>query len=124
MFFFDNVQTFSTSGKSVKGQFLQRMAKRFEGVLVQGDDAPLTITMAMRDKARILDTRVRHGRATYVDYVLDRTGNYGQITAYPVSDYVDFDKQPYFRLFFHKVARTATIPEAVALTSLMEGGDE
>ena len=96
------------------------MAKRFEGVLVQGDDAPVKITVAMREQATIVDSRFKRGRATYVDCVFDRSGNYGQITAYPVSDSVDFDKQPYFRLFFHKVARTASIPEALALA---KGGE-
>lgn len=124
MFFFDTVQSFSTSGKSGKGQALQKMAKRFERVLVQGDDAPIKIVLAMRDKAQLLDSRFSRGRATYVDYTYDRSGDYGQITACPVSDNVDFDKLPYFRIFFHKVARTATISEAVALTSLMEGGAE
>lgn len=114
MFFFDTVQTFSTSGKSAKGRFLQDMAKRFENVLVQGDDAPFKIVVAMQEQARIADSRSR-GRATYVDHVIDRSETYGQITAYPVSDAVDSDKQPYFRFFYHKVARTATIPEAVAL---------
>ena len=124
MFFFDTVQTFSASGKSGKGQLLQEMAKRFERVLVQGEDAPLKIVLAMREKAQILDARFSRGRATYVDYTFDRSGDYGQITAYPVSDNVDFDKQPYFRLFFHKVARTATIPEAIALTSFTGGGEQ
>lgn len=121
MFFFDTVQIFSTSGKSGKGQFFQQMAKRFEGVLVQGDDAPVKIALAMREQATIVDNRFKRGRSTYVDCIFDRSGNYGQITAYPVSDSVDFDKQPYFRLFFHKVARTASIPEALALT---KGGEE
>lgn len=116
MYFFDTVQIFSSSGKSGKGQFFQQIAKRFEGVLVQGDDAPIKITLAMREQATIADSRFSRGRATYVDCVVDRSGDCGQITAYPVSDAVDFDKQPYFRMFFHKVTRTATIPEAVALT--------
>lgn len=121
MFFFDTVQTFSTSGKSNKGQMLQEMAKRFERVLVQGDDAPLKIVMALREEAQAIDNRFNRGRATFVDYTFDHSCDYGQITAYPVSDSVDFDKQPYFRIFFHKVARTATIPEAVALA---KGGEE
>ena len=115
MFFFDTVQIFSTSGKSAKGQFFQNMAKRFENVLVQGDDAPFKIALAMQEQARIVDSRFTRGRATYVDHVIDRSGCDGQITAYPVSDAVDFDKQPYFRIFYHKVARIATIPEAEAL---------
>ena len=36
MFFFDTVQTFSSSGKTYKGQFLQEMARRLEYVLIQG----------------------------------------------------------------------------------------
>lgn len=120
MFFFDTVQTFSSSGKSAKGQYFQEMAKRFENVLVQGDDAPFKIAMAMQEQARIADSRFTRGRATYVDHFVDRSEEYGQITAYPVSDGVDFDKQPYFRIFYHRVARTATIPEAVALT---KGGE-
>lgn len=115
MFFFDTVQTFSTSGKSAKGQALQEMAKRFECVLVQGDDAPVKIVMAIREQAAVIDKEFRRGRDTFVDYTVDRSGDYGQISAYPASDSVDFDKQPYFRVFFHKVARTATIPEAIAL---------
>lgn len=121
MFFIDTVQTFSTSGKSTKGQALQQMAKRFERVLVQGEDAPIKITLAMRETASSLDNSSYRGRATYVDCTLDSTGDYGQITAYPVSDSADFDKQPYFRLFFHKVARTASIPEALALA---KGGEK
>lgn len=124
MFFFDTVQTFSTSGKSGKGQVLQEIAKRFEGLLVQGDDATVKIAVAMQEQARIIDSKFKRGRATFVDHVIDRSNNYGQITAYPVSDAVDFDKQPYFRIFYHRVARTATIPEAIALTSTMEGGVE
>lgn len=121
MFFFDTVQIFSTMGKSRKGEFLQKMAKRFEGVLVQGDDAPVKIVIAMREQAHIVDERFSRGRETFVDYTFDRTGSYGRISAYPVSDVANFDVQPYFRIFFHKVARTATIPEAEALT---KGGGE
>lgn len=124
MFFFDTVQTFSASGKSGKGQALQEMAKRFERVLVQGEDAPIKIELAMREKAQILDARFSRGRATYVDCAFDRSADCGQITAYPVSDNAKFDPQPYFRLFFQKVARTASIPEAVALTSLTKGGKQ
>lgn len=120
MYFFDTVQTFSSSGKTGKGQALQKMAKRFERVLVQGEDAPLKITMAMREQAHIIDNHFTRGRATYVDYTFDRSGDFGQISAYPVSETVDFDKQPYFRIFYHRVARTATIPEAEALT---KGGE-
>lgn len=121
MFFFHSVQIFSGSGKSAKGQFLQEIAKRFEDVLVQGDDAPFKIAAAMQEQARIVDSRFNRGRATYVDHVIDRSENFGQITAYPVSDRVDFEKQPYFRMFYHRVDRTATIPEAVAL---VKGGIE
>jgi len=121
MFFFDTVQIFSTSGKSGKGQFLQQIAKRFEHILVQGDDAPVKISLALQEQATIADSRFKRGRATYVDCYIDPSGNYGQITARPVSDSVDFDKQPYFRISFHKVARTASIPEAFALT---KGGAE
>lgn len=121
MYFFDTVQTFSTSGKSAKGQYFQEMAKRFENVLVLADDAPVKIAVAMQEQARIADSRFTRGRTTYVDHVIDRSGECGQITAYPVSDCVDFDKQPYFRISYHRVARTATIPEAIALT---KGGEE
>ena len=116
MFFFDTVQTFSTTGKTDKGKALQEMAKRLEYVLVQGDEAPFEILTAMRDHARTIDGQFPRGRKTFVDINLDRSGQYGQITAVPVSDSVDFDKQPYFRVYFHRVARTATIPEAAALT--------
>ena len=87
---------------------------------MQGDDAPFKIAMSLQEQARIADSRFSRGRATYVDHVIDRSENYGQITAYPVSDSVDFDKQPYFRMFYHRVARTATIPEAEALA---KGGE-
>lgn len=120
MYFFGQIQTFSTTGKSNKGQLLQDMARRFERVLVQGDDAPVKITLAMREQATAIDRRFSRGRATYVDCVMDSLGDYGQITAYPVSDTVDLDKQAYFRMIFHKVARTATIPEAIALA---KGGE-
>lgn len=124
MFFFEPVQTFSISGKSGKGQVFQEIAKRFEGLLVQGDNAPFQIALAMQEQARIIDSKFKRGRATFVDHVIDRSNNYGQITAYPVSDTVDFDKQPYFRIFYHRVARTASIPEAIALTSPKKGGAE
>ncbi len=121
MYFINPVQTFSTSGKSNKGQLLQDMARRFERVLVQGEDAPVKITLALREEAKAIDERFSRGRATMVDLVLDSFGDCGQITACPVSDTADFDKQPYFRMYFHKVARTATIPEAVALA---KGGEQ
>lgn len=116
MFFFDTVQTFSTTGKTDKGKALQEMAKRLECVLVEGDNAPFKIHTAMREKANSIDEQFPRGRKTFVDINLDRSGQYGQITAVPVSDSVDFDKQPYFRVYFHRVARTATIAEAMALT--------
>lgn len=115
MFFFDTLQTFSTTGKSAKGKAIQEMAMRFEHVLVQGEDAPVKIVMAMRDQVQILDKRFSRGRETFVDYTIDRSGESGQISAFPMSETVDFDKQPYFRIYFHKVARTATTPEAVDL---------
>ncbi len=120
MFFFDTVQTFNTTGKSAKGQAIQEMAARFKNVLVQGEDAPVKIVMAMRDQVQLIDKRFSRGRETFVDYTFDRSGDYGQITAIPVSETVAFDRQPYFRIFFHKVARTASIPEAVAL---VKGGE-
>ncbi len=116
MFFFDTVQTFSTTGKSAKGQALQEMAMRFKDVLVQGDYAPDKIVIAMREQAAEIDKQFTRGRKTYIDHTIDRSGDSGQIMAAPVTDVVDFDKQSYFRLYYHKVARTATIPEAVALT--------
>lgn len=119
MFFFDTVQMFSTTGKSAKGQALQEMAARFYNVLVQGEEAPLKIVMAMREQVQAIDKRFSRGRETFVDYGFDRSGDYGQITAIPVSETVDFDKQPYFRIFFHRVARTVSIPEAV---ELVKGG--
>ena len=115
-FFFDTVQTFSTTGKTDKGKALQEMAKRLEYVLVEGDNAPFKIHTAMREKANSIDEQFPRGRKTFVDINLDRSGQYGQITAVPVSDSVDFDKQPYFRVYFHRVARTATIAEAMVLT--------
>lgn len=121
MFFFDTVQTFSTTGKSAKGKAIQEMAKRFENVLVQGEDAPIKIVMAMREQVQVIDKRYNRGRQTFVDLTIDRSGNYGQISAFPVSDSGDFDVQPYFRMYFHKVARTATIPEAV---DLVKGGEK
>lgn len=121
MFFFDTVQTFSTTGKSAKGKAIQEMAKRFEHVLVQGEDTPVKIVMAMREHVQVIDNRYSRGRQTFVDYTIDRSGDCGQISAFPVSDCVNFDVQPYFRMYFHKVARTATIPEAVAI---VKGGEE
>lgn len=115
MFFFDAVQTFSTSCKSAKGKALQDMAKRFENILVQGEDAPVKIVMAMREQAQIIDKRFSRGRQTYIDYTIDRSGDYIMISAIPVSEIVDYNVQPYFRIFIHKVARTATIPETIDL---------
>lgn len=121
MFFFDTVQTFSTTGKSAKGQALQKMAMRFKDVLVQGDYAPDKIVIAMREQAAEIDRQFTRGRKTYIDHTIDRSGDSGQIMAVPVSDVVDFDKQAYFGIYYHKVARTATIPEAV---TLVKGGAE
>ena len=120
MHFFDTVLTFTSTGKSAKGRALQEMARRFEHVLVQGDDAPFKILTAMREYAQLVDKRFRRGRETFVDMTIDRSEESGQITALPVSESVDFDKQPYFRIDFHTVARTATIPEAV---QLVKGGE-
>ena len=120
MFFFDTVQTFSTSGKSAKGKALQEMAMRFENVLAQGEDAPFKIVVAMREQAAAIDKKYNRGRETYIDLTVDCTESSGQITAIPVSESVDWNMQPYFRISYHRVARTATIPEAVALTK----GDE
>lgn len=120
MFFFDTVQTFSTSGKSAKGKALQEMAMRFENVLVQGEDAPFKIVVAMREQAAAIDKKYNRGRETYIDHTVDRSESSGQITAIPVSESVDWNVQPYFRIYYHRVARTATIPEAVALT---KGGE-
>ena len=120
MFFFDTVQTFSSTAKTAKGKALQEMALRFKDVLVQGDYAPANIVTAMREKAAEIDKRFNRGRQTYIDHTVDRSGDGGQIMAVPASDVVDFDKQPYFRIYYHRVARTATIPEAVALT---KGGE-
>lgn len=115
MFFFDTVQTFSTTGKSAKGQALQEMAMRFKDVLVQGDYAPDKIVIAMREQAAEIDKQFTRGRKTYINHTIDRSGDSGQIMAVPVTDVVDFDKQAYFRIYYHKVARTATISEAVAI---------
>ncbi len=115
MFFFDTVQTFSTTGKSAKGKLLQEMAMRFKDILVQGDYAPDNIVLAMREQAAQMDEQFTRGRKTFIDHTIDRSGDSGQIMAVPVSDVVDFDKQAYFRIYYHKVARTATIPEAAAL---------
>ena len=121
MYFFDTVQTFSSSGKSAKGQVLQEMAKRFEYVLVQGDDAPVKIVTAMREAVAEIDKRFSRGHQTYIDFTEDRTGDYGQIMAVPASDVVNFEKQAYFRVYYHKVTRTATVPEAIALA---KGGEK
>lgn len=116
MFFFDTVQTFSSTAKTAKGKVLQEMAMRFKDVLVQGEYAPVHIVTAMRKQVSEIDKRLNRGRQTYIGHTVDRSGDSGQIMAVPVSDSVDFDKQPYFRLYYHRVARQATIPEAVALT--------
>lgn len=115
MFFFDTVQTFATTGKSEKGKALQEMAKRFELVLVQGDTAPVEVVVAMRDRAQELDNKFRRGSATFVNLSIDSSGSGGQIEGLPVTE-AAFERQPYFRIYFHKVVRTATIAEAIALT--------
>lgn len=119
MYFFDDVQIYSTTGKSARGKALQEMAERFKNVLVQGEYAPESIVIAMRKQVEKIDKYSR-GRETFVFLTSDNTEGNGQIVAIPVSDYGEFDKQPYFRICFHVVARTATILEAVALT---EGGE-
>lgn len=116
MFFFYNVQTFASGAKTAKGKVLQAMADKFSDVLVQGDDAIVKILIAMREKAREVDSQYNRGRETYVDFIEDNTGNSGIIEARPVESASGFETQPYFRIYYHKVARTATIPEAVALT--------
>lgn len=118
MFFFDTVQTFSTTGKSAKGKALQEMAMRFKDVLVQGDYAPVNIVTAMRDKAAEIDKHFNRGRLTFIEHIC--AGDSGQISAVPVSDAPSPNEQPYFRIYYHKVARTATIPEAAAL---VKGGE-
>jgi len=120
MFFFDNVFCYSSMCKSAKGRALENMAERFLNVLVQGDDAPVKIACAMREQAAAIDKEYPRGRKTFIDITIDHSGDCGQITAIPVSGEVhDSDKQ-YFRVHFQKVARTATIPEAV---SLVKGGE-
>lgn len=121
MFFFDTVQTFSTSAKTAKGKALQEMAMRFKDVLVQGDFAPVNIVTAMREMAAELDKQFSKGRPTFIDLAIDNSDGGGVITAVPVSDVVNWDKQPYFRIYFHKVSRTATIPETLAL---VKGGEQ
>lgn len=121
MFFFDTVQTFSSTAKTAKGKALQEMAERFKDVLVQGEDAHLKIVSAMREQAAAIDRKYNHGRQTFIDITIDNSGASGQITAIPVSESGDWNVQPYFRIYYHKVARTATIPEAV---DIAKGGSQ
>lgn len=121
MFFFDTVQTFSSTAKTAKGKALQEMAERFKNVLVQGEDAPFKIVVAMREQAAAIDRKYKRGRETYIDHTVDSSEQSGQITAIPVSKSVDWNVQPYFRIFYHRISRTDTIPVAV---DLVKGGAE
>lgn len=122
MFFFDTVQSCSTA-KSFKAVLLLELVRRLEGVVVEGNDAPLKIAIALQEQAQILDRENPRGRAIYIDYSIDPFGLSGQITAYPVSDADEFNKRPYFRISFHRVVRTATISEAVNLVKWPKGGE-
>lgn len=121
MYFFDTVQTFATMGKSDKGKALQEIAKRFEHVLVQGEEAIVKISIALLEQVQLIDKRYPRGRQTYVDWDANDYSSSGYITIMPTSEAVRFDIQPYVRMHFCKVARTATIQEAVALAE--EGGE-
>ena len=123
MHFIDTVQVFSTTGKSAKGQALQKMAQRFGRVLIQGEDAPAYIVVAMRERAKAIDEEIGTRKQTYIDLAVDETNRSFVIQAFPVSDTVEFDQQPYFRIYGHEVARTATIAEATALAT-EEGGEQ
>lgn len=113
MYFFGTVKTYLSTGKSAKGRELQAMARRLEGVLVQGEDAIVKIVSAMREQACELDHRYNRGNPTFVDY--SECGNSGMITAVPVSESGDWEQTAYFNIYFHTVVRTATVPEAIDL---------
>lgn len=119
MFFFDSVQTFSTTGKSAKGKALQEMAKSLERVLVLDKEAPVKIVTAMRELAADIDKRYRRGRETFVDYTFDEASQSGQISAVPCSDNPSPNEQPYFRIYYYRVAHSVDFKEAVLL---MKGG--
>lgn len=121
MFFFEPVQNYSTH-KSLKAALLLELACRFEGLLVQGDDAPVKIAVALQEQAIIFDKEDPRGRAIFIDHSLDQLGGSGQITAYPVSDADDAKLRPYFRIRYHRVVRTVSNQEAVALAKWTKGG--
>lgn len=112
MFFFNKIQS-SSSPKSFKVTYLLERARQLERVLVEGEDAPVKIAIALQEIAIKLDKENPRGRSIYIDHYSDSFHGYGCISAYPASE---SDVKPYFRIYYHKVARTATIPEAVALT--------
>lgn len=115
MFLFNKVQT-ASSRKSFKVTYLLEIARQLERVLVQGEDAPVKIAIALQEIAIKLDKEIPRGRSIYIDHYSNSFHGYGCIAAYPASE---SDVKPYFRIFYDKVARTATIPETIAL---MKGG--
>lgn len=120
MFFFDSVQTFSTTGKSAKGKDLQEMAKNLERVLVLDKEALVKIVTAMREFAAEIDKRYSRGRETFVYYTFDDVSESGQISAVPCTDNSILIKQPYFRIYCYRVAHSVDFKEAVLL---MKGGE-
>lgn len=114
MFFFDKVQS-SSSTKSFKAIVLLEIARMFEHVLVQGDDAPIKIAIALQHCALQLDRECHRGRDIFIDLNIDEVNRSGSISAYPISD-TGIGTKPYFRMFYLRVTRTLTTPEAVALT--------
>lgn len=113
MFFFNKVQS-SSSPKSFKVVFLLEHARMLERALVHGEDAPDKIAIALQEFASMLNKENPRGHAIYIDHYNDSAHGYGCISALPATD--STNPKPYFRIYYHKVARTATIPEAVAMT--------
>ena len=111
-YFFQPATICATMGKSAKGRALQEIARKLDRMLVDGDDAPVHIVMALRMAAAALDVRFPRTRPTLVDYT--EYGGSGQLWAQPVSGTVGaFESATYFRIPFDRVRETADTAEVI-----------
>ena len=113
IYFFHPVQVFSTY-KTSKARALQQLAKRFERVLVNGEDAPTHISCALQAAVAAIDAKYPHSRKTYIKYHISDDGC-GIIAAVRVSG-TQTTLKPYFSIEFNRATKLATMREALALT--------
>lgn len=112
-YFFQPATIYATMGKSAKGRALQEISRKLDRMLVDGDDAPVHIVMALRLAAGALDARYPRTRPTLVDYAGDDSG---LIWAQPVSESAGaFESAAYFRIPFDRLRETADTALAAAI---------